>query len=69
MPTQDPDASTIEGHLEKARRNYVLYTQLAPSTEYRDWAITHLFYAAIHLVQAHAFPFWLTSSGDSRAAS
>jgi hypothetical protein len=51
-----PDPATIEGHIAKAQRNCVLYESLA-NTQDRDWAVTHLFYAAIHLVQAHAYQY------------
>ena len=41
-------------HLEKARRNYVLYERFQTEAQDPDWALTLLFYAALHLVQAYA---------------
>jgi hypothetical protein len=41
-------------HLEHARHNHALYERLASEGQFRDWAIVLLFYAALHLVQAHA---------------
>jgi hypothetical protein len=38
-------------HLERARRNYKLYTKLADEGEYLDWAAIALFHTVLHLVQ------------------
>jgi hypothetical protein len=40
-------------HLMQARQNYKLYQELKQGGEYLDWAVTVLFYAALHLVQAY----------------
>jgi hypothetical protein len=43
-----------QDHLERARHNYRLYQQLKDGGEFLDWALTLLFYTALHLVQAYA---------------
>jgi hypothetical protein len=50
MPLTKPDAKR---HLEKARSNFVLYSRLKSDATHLDWAVTVLFYTALHLVQAH----------------
>jgi hypothetical protein len=40
--------------IEQARHNYGLYETLRNEGSYTDWAVTALFYAALHLVEAHA---------------
>jgi hypothetical protein len=51
MPLSNPQAQT---HLEQARHNYSLFEALFHQDEYLDWAVTCLFYSALHLVHAHA---------------
>jgi hypothetical protein len=41
-------------HLAGARANHQRYERFSPTSEDRDWALVALFYAALHLVQAHA---------------
>ena len=41
------------GHLTKARSSLELFRKLRTEGEFPDWAVTALFYAAMHLVQAH----------------
>ena len=43
-----------QAHISHAQRNYRLYEQLRGAGEFLDWAVTGLFYAASHLVDAHA---------------
>lgn len=40
-------------HEAKARHNYSLYNQLRADEQYLDWAVTLLFYTALHLAQAY----------------
>src|SRR5437870_4490473 len=40
-------------HLKQARQNYKLYGELKTKGEHPDWAVTVLFYTALHLVQAY----------------
>jgi hypothetical protein len=40
-------------HLLQARQNYKLYQELKQGGEHLDWAVTVLFYAALHVVQAY----------------
>jgi hypothetical protein len=42
----------IPHHLAQARHNFRLYQKLKGEGEFLDWAVTALFYAALHLVQA-----------------
>ena len=49
MPLSKPSAI---GHLEKARTSVQLYRQLKAEGILLGWAVTALFYAAMHLVQA-----------------
>lgn len=45
---------TIQEHLEQARHNEAVALQLgSPTVAAYDWAITVLFYAVLHLVDAH----------------
>jgi hypothetical protein len=39
-------------HLDKARHNFELYIRLKEEGAYLDWAVTVLFYTAMHLAQA-----------------
>lgn len=41
-------------HLEQARHNLSLYEKLRDEGCYPDWAVTALFYSALHLVDAQA---------------
>lgn len=50
MPLAKSDA---ERHLERARLNFALYKKLKAESTYLDWAVTVLFYTALHLVQAY----------------
>jgi hypothetical protein len=45
---------TAQRHLDQARRNYRCYERLRLDGEFLDWAVTALFYTALHLVLAHA---------------
>lgn len=47
----DADAAA---HLTKARHNFELYQKLRSERTHLDWAITLLFYTALHLVQSYA---------------
>src|SRR5438034_628663 len=49
MPLSKPLAQTYE---EQARRNFKLYRQLRDESAYLDWAVTLLFYTALHLINA-----------------
>ena len=49
MPLTKPDAVR---HLDKARSNHALYEKLKSEATHLDWAVTVLFYTALHLVQA-----------------
>src|SRR5438132_1577291 len=40
-------------HLERARSNHALYLRLKADQTHLDWAVTVLFYTALHLVQCH----------------
>jgi hypothetical protein len=57
-----------KGHVEQARRNYRLYQQLCSQDEYPDWAMTLLFYTALHLVQAYIRQYgeWFPQTHDAR---
>jgi len=44
-------ASTL--HLEKARSSYLLYRMLRDQRIHPDWAVTVLFYTALHLSQTY----------------
>ncbi len=43
---------TLNEHLEKSGRNEALAELLGTKTQYFDWAVTILFYAAVHYVDA-----------------
>jgi hypothetical protein len=47
MPLSKPLARTYE---EQAQRNYTLYRQLRDEGAHLDWAVTLLFYSALHLI-------------------
>jgi hypothetical protein len=49
MPLSNPLARTYE---EQAQRNYKLYCQLRDEGAHLDWAVTLLFYTALHLINA-----------------
>lgn len=51
-PTPLPDLA--QRHLAQARHNYDIYRRLSAAAADADWAITALFYTALHLVKAHA---------------
>jgi hypothetical protein len=57
MPTPSPGALPSKPlavqHLTRARQNYDTYQRLKTSGQALDWAVTILFYAALHLVQAY----------------
>ena len=44
--------ATAAEHLAQSERNAAVAQQLAESADY-DWAVTALFYASLHLVQAY----------------
>jgi hypothetical protein len=46
-------AQRVDRHLDQARRNYALYQQLLGSGQNLDWALTCLYYTAVHLVEAY----------------
>jgi hypothetical protein len=46
--------SRRDRHLDQARRNYALYQRLTAGEQDLDWAVTALFYTAVHLLQAFA---------------
>lgn len=48
--------TTREQHLAQANANKALYEELLDRPAYRDWALTVLFYAALHYVDAFLFP-------------
>lgn len=43
---------SLAAHLEKSKHNETLAEFLATKTQYFDWAVTILFYAAVHYVDA-----------------
>jgi hypothetical protein len=47
-----PWKQNIPHHLAQARHNFRLYNKLKDDGEFLDWAVTVLFYAALHLIQA-----------------
>ena len=47
-------STVAQAHINHARRNYDLYRKLRSEGEFLDWALTVLFYSALHLVTAHA---------------
>ena len=50
-----PDA---QNHVERAERNEAFYNSFAlETTRYRDWAVTALFYSALHYVDARLDAF------------
>jgi len=48
--------TTREQHLAQARANRAFYEELLGRPEYHDWALTVLFYAALHYVDAFLYP-------------
>jgi hypothetical protein len=51
-PTPPPWKGNIPRHLAQARHNFRLYQKLGDEGEFLDWAVTALFYTALHLIQA-----------------
>jgi len=51
-PPLPPWKAAAARHLDRARQNYQLYNKLAAEGVHLDWAVTLLFYTALHLVQA-----------------
>src|SRR5690242_11659410 len=49
LPLARPEAAA---HLVQARHDYALYQELKDRGQYLDWAVTALFYTALHLVEA-----------------
>ncbi len=58
MPSRQPPklqpGKQARKHIDGAHRNYQRYQRLLQTPEDTDWAVVALFYAALHLVQAHA---------------
>src|SRR5438874_856762 len=52
-PSTPPLKPEALEHCSRARQNFRLYEELKGREEYLDWAITLLFYTALHLVQAY----------------
>ncbi len=50
MPPLKPEAHL---HLVQARQNYHLYQALKQGSQHLDWAVTVLFYTALHLAEAY----------------
>ncbi|MBM4033487.1 MAG: hypothetical protein FJ291_17125 [Planctomycetes bacterium] len=48
--------ATREKHLAQAGANRAFYEELLDRPQYRDWAVTALFYAAVHYVDAFLHP-------------
>ncbi|MBM4041274.1 MAG: hypothetical protein FJ290_22455 [Planctomycetes bacterium] len=48
--------TTREQHLAQAKANKAFYEELLDRPEYHDWALTVLFYAALHYVDAFLYP-------------
>jgi len=72
-PATPPLKATAAKHLARARRNYQTYQRLKSSGQDLDWAVTVLFYTALHLVQAYfveqaATGFDIPQSHQERAA-
>lgn len=68
MRSSPPLNQAAQDHLGKARHNYRLYQHLHDDGEFLDWAITLMFYTALHLVQAHAELYgpWVPENHDDR---
>jgi hypothetical protein len=52
-PATPPLKATAAKHLTRAQQNYETYQRLKNSGQDLDWAVTVLFYTALHLVQAY----------------
>jgi hypothetical protein len=52
-PPTPPFQALASRHLARARQHYAAYQRLKASSEDLDWAVTILFYTALHLVQAY----------------
>lgn len=53
FPATPPLKVTAAKHLTRARQNYETYGRLKRSGQDLDWAVTVLFYTALHLAQAY----------------
>jgi hypothetical protein len=42
----------VSRHLDQARRNYALYQRFIAAGQDLDWALTFLYYTAVHMVEA-----------------
>src|SRR5215212_4390159 len=51
-PPPAPWRQRAAAHLAQAQHNHRLYRQLRAGGEFLDWAMTALFYTALHLIQA-----------------
>jgi hypothetical protein len=51
-PPPAPWKGSIPHHLAQTRHNFRLYQKLRDEGEFLDWAVTALFYTALHLIQA-----------------
>jgi hypothetical protein len=51
-PPEPPSKPEAIRHLVQARSDYGLYQELKRRGEYLDWAVTALFYTALHLAEA-----------------
>ena len=54
VPPANPVGQNAQDRLDQAAHNYRLYQQLLADGVFLDWALTALFYSALHLVNAHA---------------
>jgi hypothetical protein len=57
MPVAKPVAAVTNEkavkHLDKARRNYAFFLAIQHDPTRTEWAVTILFYTALHLIQAY----------------
>jgi uncharacterized protein (UPF0332 family) len=67
LDTQGAKRGKPEQHLAQAERNRELAEGLAASADY-DWAVTALFYSALHLVQAYSLTQGAIVSNHSERA-
>ena len=51
-PPTPPSKREAIQHLAQARHDYELYQELKGRAQYLDWAVTALFYTALHLAEA-----------------
>jgi hypothetical protein len=54
MPSPDPNRDQSLHHIQEASDNYARYQMMSEQDRDLGWAVTLLFYSALHLVQAHA---------------